>query len=178
MNTLPIPSRKSTYKCFLLKKIYSFGATTSELVHLWKMYCRSVLEQSSVFWSSSISQNNKNDLEITQKSFSRLILKNQYTNYQKALLKLNQESLHDRREELSLRFTKSCLKNPKFKNLFPLNQKSYMARKHEKYLIPHCNTERLRKSSIIQMRHQLNKEIKRTVLHKMLGASQLVHGEL
>ena len=144
----------------LIKKVSSFGATTSELVQLWKIYCRSVLEQSSVVWSSSISQKNKNDLERTQKSFSKLILKNQYTNYQEALLKLNIESLQDRREELSLRFSKSCLKNPKFENLFPLNPQSHITRNHEKYFIPHCNTERLRKSSIIQMSHQLNKEIK------------------
>ena len=89
------------------KKISSLGATTSELVHFWKIYCGSVLEQSSVVWSSSISQKNKNDLERTQKSFSRLILKNQFTNYQEALLKLNLESLQDRREELLLRSKKN-----------------------------------------------------------------------
>ena len=154
--------KKVNKRMLLIKKIYSFGASTSELVHLWKIYCRSVLEQSSVVWSSSITQKNKNDLERTQKNFTRLLLKNQYTNYEEALLKLSLESLQERREELSLRFAKNCIKNPKFENLFPTNSIEQRTRNHEQFHIPHCNTERMRQSSIVQMAHQLNKEIKKT----------------
>ena len=53
-----------------------FGATREEMVHFWITYCRSALEQSAVLWSSSLSQENKDDLERTQKSFAKLVLKN------------------------------------------------------------------------------------------------------
>ena len=102
----------------LLKRINSFGATTEEMVHLWTIYCRSVLEQSAVVWSSPLTEENKMDLERTQKIFAKIILKNQYSNYNEALLKLNLQSLEDRRNELSLKFAKNCLLNEKFRDLF------------------------------------------------------------
>ena len=61
----------------LLKKIHSFGASTNEMVELWISYCRSVLEQSAVVWSSSLTDQNMKDLERTKKSFTKLILKKQ-----------------------------------------------------------------------------------------------------
>ena len=59
----------------LLKKALSFGANREEMVHIWIVYCRSVLEQSAVVWSSSLSEKNKTDLERTQKAFAKLMLK-------------------------------------------------------------------------------------------------------
>ena len=59
--------QKVNKRMLLIKKIQSFGASLEELVHLWIVYCRSVLEQSAVVWSSSISEQNKIDLERTQK---------------------------------------------------------------------------------------------------------------
>ena len=58
---------KVNKRMLLLKKILSFGATKEEMVHIWIVYCRSLLEQSAVVWSSSLTQLNKNDLERTQK---------------------------------------------------------------------------------------------------------------
>ena len=65
-------------RMLLLKQTLSFGATREEMVHLWILYCRSVLEQSAVVWSSSLTQENKDDLERTQKSFAKLVLKDEY----------------------------------------------------------------------------------------------------
>ena len=57
---------KVNNRMLLIKKMHKFGATREELTHLWITYCRSVLEQSAVVWSSSLSEENKNDLERTQ----------------------------------------------------------------------------------------------------------------
>ena len=46
-------------RMLLLKQTLSFGATREEMVHLWILYCRSVLEQSAVVWSSSLTQDDK-----------------------------------------------------------------------------------------------------------------------
>ena len=78
---------KVNKRMLLLKKVLSFGATREEMVHLWIIYCRSYLEQCATVWSSSLSQENKEDLERTQKSFAKLVLKEEYMNYEIALLK-------------------------------------------------------------------------------------------
>ena len=40
--------RKVNGRMQLLRKVWGFGSNPSEMVHLWKVYCRSVLEQSYV----------------------------------------------------------------------------------------------------------------------------------
>jgi hypothetical protein len=65
-------------------------------------------------------------------------------------------SLNEKREQLCLQFAKKCLKNPKTKTMFPENSKIHPmnTRKHEKCMVQHANTERLKNSSIIYMQHQ------------------------
>ena len=155
--------KKVNKRMLLLKKIISFGATREEMVHIWIVYCRSLLEQSAVVWSSSLTQENIDDLERTQKSFAKLILKNEFRSdyeesYENALMKLNLQSLEQRREELCLNFAKNCIKNEKLTDLFPENEKQYDLRNTEKYKVLHANTERLRKSSVIHMQNLLNTE--------------------
>ena len=140
-----------------------FGATNEEMVHLWIIYCRSLLEQSAVVWASSLTQENINDLERTQKSFVKLILKHEFKtehekSYENALLKLNLQTLEQRRKELCLNFSKNGVSHDKLKDLFPEKQKlhSMNTRHSEKYEVLFANTERMKKSSIIYMQNLLN----------------------
>ena len=57
----------------LLQKVWSFGSDYEEMVHLWKVYCLSILEQSCVVWGGSLTTENVNDLERTQKTFCKFI---------------------------------------------------------------------------------------------------------
>ena len=157
---------KVNNRMLLIKKMHNFGATREELTHLWITYCRSVLEQSAVVWSSSLSEENKNDLERTQKSFVKLVLQKEYKteldeSYENALLKLNLQKLEPRRKELCLKFAKDCIKNKKFTDLFPENENTHMnTRFHEEYEVLFSNTERMKQSSIIYMQNLLNEEEK------------------
>ena len=81
--------RKVNGRMQLIRNIKKFGAKKQELVHLWITFCRSVLEQSCVLWHSTLTHENITDLERTQKTFAKLILKNQYISYEQALEKLN-----------------------------------------------------------------------------------------
>ena len=122
---------KVNQRMLLIKKMYSFGATIEEMTHFWILYCRSVLEKSAVVWSSSLSEENKKDLERTQKCFVKLVLKKEYKtecneSYENTLLKLNLETLEARRKAICLKFAKDCIKNEKFANLFPKNENSHM----------------------------------------------------
>ena len=63
--------KKVNARMQLLQNIYSFGATTHEMVHLWVVFCRSVVEQSCVVWHSSLTKENNDDLARTQKTFQK-----------------------------------------------------------------------------------------------------------
>ena len=111
--------------------------------------------------ASSLTQENIDDLERTQKSFVKLILGNQFKSdyegsYENALMKLNLQSLEERREELCLKFAKNCIKNNKLTDLFPENENQHCLRNPEKYNVLHAYTERLKNSSIIYMQNLLN----------------------
>ena len=152
--------RKVNARMQLLRNVYSFGATTEEMVHLWVVFCRSVAEQSCVVWHSSLSQENIDDIERTQKTFSKMILKEKYVNYENALIILNLDSLKSRREVLCEKFAKHGIKYNKLADLFPENNKNHKmkTRESEKYDVKFANTDRLKNSSIINMQHCLNND--------------------
>ena len=67
--------KKVNARMQLLRNILSFGASNNEMVHLWTVFCHSVLEQSSLVWHSSLMQENTDDLKSTQKSFFKIVLR-------------------------------------------------------------------------------------------------------
>ena len=142
----------------LLRKVASFGTPEDDLVNVYILFIRSLLEQSAVVWHSSLTQENVQDLERVQKSALKVILGHKYVDYKNSLEKLELETLYDRREQLCLNFAKTCVKNPKFNDMFPKNIKTHAMelRNPEIYNVEHANTERFRKSAVIHMQHLLN----------------------
>ena len=130
-----------------------------ELKNIYLLFISSVLEQSATVWHSTLTEDNKNDLERVQKTALKIILGEKYQNYQNALDRLDILNLSDRRNQLCLNFARKCFKNPKTKKMFPINDKTgHMAtRQAEKFKVQHANTDRLRNSSIIFMQNLLNK---------------------
>ena len=126
------------------------------------MFVRSQLEQSAVVWHSSLSAENKNDLERVQKSAMKIILGEKYKGYKRALNDLGIETLDERRESLCLKFAKRCTINEKATNMFPLNSKKHLmnTRNIERYKVEQANTERFKTSPIIYMQNLLNKNEK------------------
>ena len=147
---------KANSRMELIRKASSFGASIDDLKTIYKLFVRSQLEQSAVVWSSSLSDQNKADLERVQRSALKIILGPKYRGYRNAL---NLETLEERRENLCLRFAKKCVRNDKTKSMFPLNKKAHImkTRDFEKFEVQHANTDRLRKSAIIYMQNLLNK---------------------
>jgi hypothetical protein len=128
------------------------------MVHIWILFCRSVLEQSCVVWTTSLTQENIQDLERTQKTFAKLVLREKYQNYEQALLLLNLDSLEIRRTNLSLKFAQTGIKNKTLSDLFPINEKKHQmkTRDNNKYKVNFANTGRLKDGSIISMQNMLN----------------------
>ena len=73
----------------ILRKIASFGASKEDMKNVYFLFVRSQLEQSAVVWHSSLSSENRADLERVQKSAVKIIMKDQYKGYKKSLLELD-----------------------------------------------------------------------------------------
>ena len=56
----------------LLRKVWSYGSSKEEMVDLWKVFCRSILEQTCVLWDSGLTEQNRTDLERTQTFFYKI----------------------------------------------------------------------------------------------------------
>ena len=126
--------------------------------NIYILFIRSLLEQSSTVWHSSLTQENSDDLERVQKSAIKIIMGSSYQRYKKSLGILDLKTLSERREHLCLKFAQSCVKNPKLNDMFPTNIKQHKmeTRKQEVYKVEHANTERYKNSAIIYMQNLLN----------------------
>ena len=142
----------------LLRKVASFTSNKEDLLQIYKLFVRPILEQSCNVWTSSLTQESSDALERVQKAAYKVILGTNYKTYEEAQEILQTTNLKQRRNKLCLNFANKFVRNPKFQHLFPLNkQKSVMKlRKQEKFKIYHINTERLKKSAIPHMKRILN----------------------
>ena len=142
----------------ILRKLYEFDIPREDLVQIYTMYIRSVLEYNSNVWFSAIRNEERDQLERVQKLACRIILKDDYNNYTQALHSLDLLSLSDRRQMLAKRFALKCVKDDRFKDLFPRNENNLGLRSSEKYLVKFCKNSRLQKSSIPSMQKLLNRQ--------------------
>ena len=78
-----------------------------------------------------------------------------------SLLKLNLESLQERRKYLCFKFAKNGTQHNKIKYLFPENDKPHGTQtwNPEKYKVQFANTEGLKKSSVIFLQNLMNQNV-------------------
>ena len=77
--------KKSNARMELLRRVASFGTSSEDLKTIYYLFVRSQLEQSSVVWHSSLTEENKTDLERVQKSIVKIIMGENYKSYNKSL---------------------------------------------------------------------------------------------
>ena len=149
--------KKAFKRMVILQKLKSFNVATEDMLNIYKLYIRSVVEQNCPVWHHSLSQEDRANIERVQKVACKIILQELYSEYEEALPLLGLETLFQRREKLCLTFAKKCVNHPKASSMFPLNKASnYVTRKHEKYVVQSARTSRLRFSAIPQMQRALN----------------------
>ena len=153
--------KKAYARMTILQKFYTFNVPIEDLVTIYKLYVRSLVEQNVAVWNSSITVEECEDLERVQKVAIRIILKNSYTDYEESLRILGLEKLQIRRKALCLAFAKKCLKNDKMAALFPLNPNfNQNARYSEKYKVNFAYSSRHQKSAIPALQRLLNENCK------------------
>ena len=96
----------------LLRQMTKFTKSTWDKLIMYKVYIRSILEQSCTVWNSSLTKKNERELERVQKVAVKLIIRNKNT-YEENLNELKIQTLKERRNTLSLNFAKNCLLNEK-----------------------------------------------------------------
>ena len=153
-------TKKAYMRMIILKKLVQFSIPIEELVQIYKLYIRSIVEQYAVVWHSSITNGEKRDLERTQKVALRIIFGNAYTTYTDALEWTGLDTLEVRRSKLCLNFAKKCIKNEKTKSMFPTNESEVNTRNHEYFKVTNARTDRLAKSAIPYMQRLLNANLK------------------
>ena len=142
----------------ILHAAAKFTSKMSDLKLIYYMFVRSKLEHSAVVWSSAITQEERDDLERIQKAAVKVITNHSYERYEEALNVLNMKTLSQRRDQMSLKFAKNCLKNEKVKNFFPINNIIKRTRNPEKFKVNFARTKRYENSTIPTLQRMLNNE--------------------
>ena len=152
--------KKAYQRMVILRKLCSFKVKEQDLVNIYILYIRSLLEQSCQVWHYTITEEEITDLERVQKVACRIILKNDYLGYDQALEVLELDTLKTRRNKLCLKFAKRCVKHPTAKRMFPLNTpESHDTRDREVFYVQHARTSRLRDSALPQLQRALNADL-------------------
>ena len=112
-------TKRAYSRMMIIKKLIQFNVPLAELVQIYILYIRSVVEQSAVVWHASITTGEQKDLERIQKVALRLILGENYTTYNEALKQTGLDTLRSRRTRLCLNFAKKCTKFEKNKRNVP-----------------------------------------------------------
>ena len=107
--------KKANGRLQLLRRAANYTKSTADLKSIYLSHVRNKLEQSCAIWHSNLTEENKSDLERVQKNECRIILGNQYVDYEDSLKRLNLENLSQRRENLTLSFAINCTENEKNK---------------------------------------------------------------
>ena len=92
----------------ILRKLVQFEVPKCDLVHIYTLFIRSILEQSCVVWGAAITQEESKALERVQKCCLKLIFQDQYLSYENGLFLAGLSDLETRRNKLSYRFAKRC----------------------------------------------------------------------
>ena len=148
--------KKANTRMIILHKLFEFNLPAEEMVNIYILFIRSMLEYSCVVWHSSITEEENISIERVQKTALRIILNEHYSDYTSALELSGLETLCERRTQLSLNFAKKCLKDDRNADLFPLNVKTVNTRPHETYYVTPARTDRLARSTVPYIQRLLN----------------------
>ena len=158
-NTASI-TRRAYSRMIILKNLMGFSVPIKDLIEIYMLYIRSVVEQSAVVWHSTLTKGEQLDIERIQKVALRIILKEQYSTYQEALQMTGLHTLKSRRNKLCLSFAKKCTKSELTADIFPLNDNILNTRNPEKFYVTPAKTDRLANSAVPFMQRLLNAKVK------------------
>ena len=141
----------------LITKLKFVGVQRHDLVDIYKLFIRSLLEYCCVSWHSSLTKDQSYDIERVQRTALKVILGTEYDGYENALDICDLDNLHDRREKRCLTFGLRSLKHPKHKQMFPYNTSDQKTRKPGTFKVNFARTSTYQKSAVPYMQNMLNR---------------------
>ena len=110
--------KKAYARLGMITKLKYVGVSWQDLLDIYVLFIRSVIEYCSVAFHSSLTQEQSNKLERIQKTCLKVILDEEYEDYNSALKISNLDTLLDRRLQRCLDFSLKCLKHTKNRRIF------------------------------------------------------------
>ena len=148
---------KANKRLWILRRLKNLGALENDLLEVYIKQIRCILEYGVPAWQSSITQEEKTNIERVQKSAFHIILGNSYLSYKNALHSLGMETLDIRRKRLTYKFALRCEKHEKFKFWFKPAKKTMNTRTNiNKYCDVRANHHRFMNSPISHLTRILN----------------------
>ena len=150
--------RKAYSRLSLITKLRYVGVGRDDLINIYILFIRSVAEYCSVIFHSSLTQQQSLKLEGIQKTCLKVILGEEYCDYETALEICGLESLEKRRKKRCLDFSLKCLKHPRNQRLFPSNSKvtTHDLRSKEPFIVNFARTSAYQNSTIPYCQRLLN----------------------
>ena len=135
--------KNASRKLWLLIRFKERGGSQGQLVTLYQLKIRSLLEFAAPAFHGALTVQQSNEFEMVQKKAFAIILGQSYRSYSSALSSLSQEKLSTRRDKLCKTFAIKCTKNPKHSDLFPVKPNSICnTRNATRFIEPKCLTNR------------------------------------
>ena len=113
--------RKAYARMTMLTKLKYVGINKDDLLNIYILYIRSLLEYCSVVWHSTLTLEQSSNLEGVQRLCLKVILGSEYNGYEQALTDCGLDRLCDRREQKCLNFGLKSLLHPVHSKMFPVN---------------------------------------------------------
>ena len=156
---------KSAYaRMTMLTKLRYVGVPTDDLLNIYILYVRSLLEYCSVVWHSTLTVEQSHSIENVQKVCLRVILGDQYTGYEDALEHCGLERLSERRQAKCLKFGLKNLLHPVHCDMFPVNPQiithPHDTRNTEHFQVNFARTDSYRDSAIPYIQRLLNEYVR------------------
>ena len=150
--------QKAYSRMSIITKLKYVGTSKEDLIEIYILFIRSVIEYCAVAFHSSLTQEQSRKLEKIQKTCLRVILNEMYIDYNSALEMCGLQTLSARREARCLDFALKCVKHDRNQRLFPVNVKSskYYTRDKELFQVNFARTEDYKKSAIPYCQRLLN----------------------
>ena len=148
---------KANKRLWILRRLKNLGALVGDLLEVYTKQIRCILEYAVPAWQSSITQEEKVNIERVQKSALHIILGNSYQSYENALQLLGIDTLDTRRLKLTYKFALRSEKHEKFRHWFKPTKKILNTRTNaKKYCDVRANHKRFMNSPISYLTKLLN----------------------
>ena len=157
--------KKAYARLTMLTKLKYAGVPAQDLITIYILYIRSLLEYCSVVWHSTLTAEMSQNLERVQKVCIKVIMGDDYEDYTSALDNCGLETLSIRREDRCLQYGLKSLLHPVHSKQFPVNPhiKSNLhdTRNSEHFRVNWAKTDSYRMSAIPYIQRKLNDYVRK-----------------